>query len=225
MEKPDPNNIEYKLSQLLDGDLSPDEEAALLARLRDDDELSRTYAGYRRLDEMLEDLAVAPELSDVDYESQRADIMSTLAKRALLAKPRRRVLPFVFGGALAAAAAAVVVLGAMTFFRTSIVPVDSPVGGSVASAIVQPPRSQGTVESFIEPMARDRDGSAYVSIVQVRVHYLDDDEFMLSDPNDNPLLAHGSDIGKTTTKPLPAGTVLMVLDRPERDGYEWFDVF
>ena len=32
MDKSDPNNIEYKLSQLLDGDLSPAEEAELLEK-------------------------------------------------------------------------------------------------------------------------------------------------------------------------------------------------
>jgi len=236
MEKPDPNNLEFKLSQLLDGDLSPDEEAALLARLRDDDELSRTCAGYRRLDEMLGDLAAAPELADVDYDAQRADIMATLARRALLAKPQRRVLPWMFGSVAAAAAVAVLALGATLFFKTSVITVDSPTDGLVivpvdkpadpliASALVLPSRSRGTVESALQPMVRDRVGIASVSIVQIRVNYLDDDEFMLSDPDDNPL-AHGSDIGRPVAKPLPAGTVLMIFDRPVERDYDMFDVF
>jgi len=224
------DNIEFQLSQLLDGDLSPEEEARLLARLRDDEELSRTYAGYRRLDEMLEDLAVAPELSEVDYDTQRSDIMASLAKKALLTqRPRTRVLPWVFGGAMAAAAAAALVLGAMTFFKTAFVPTAVPTtggpAGSVASMIVPPSKNLGTVESALEPLARDA-GEYDIAIVQARVNDLDDDEFMLSDPEDNPLLAHRGEIGRDTKiNPLPAGTVLMVLDRPVERDFDWFDVF
>jgi len=231
MEKIDPNNIEFKLSQLLDGDLSPDEQDRLLARLRDDEELSRTYAGYRRLDAMLEDLIVAPELSQVDYDAQRADIIATLEKRSLLAKPRPRVIPWVYRGALAAAATVLLAIGATMVFKTAMpdpTPGPTPVGG-VASAIV-PPRMVGSIESSVAFQSY-RDESA-VSLVQIRVNYLDDNEFMLSDPDGfdkNPL----ADTGQTgpfantdgNTKPLPAGTVLMVLDQPVEREFDWFDVF
>ncbi|MCL2701136.1 MAG: hypothetical protein FWE88_05525 [Phycisphaerae bacterium] len=224
MEKPEYDNMEFKLSQLLDGDLPPDEEALLLARLRDDDELAKTYAGYRRLDDMLEDLAVAPELSAVDYDAQRADIMACIEKKALLTySPRKRVLPWVFGGALSAAAVAMLAIGAFIVFRTAtVVPTPpQPTAGSVASVLVPPHMAAlGSVESAIEPFADDSEG---VSIVQIRISYPSDDEFMLADPNDNPL-AHG-DIGRTgpSATPLPAGTVLMVLDRP--DSFDWYDIY
>jgi len=218
----DKDNLEFKLSQLLDGDLDPTEEALLLARLREDSDLARQLAGYKHLDEMLEDLAVAPELSRVDYDAQRSEIMAKLEKKALLTAPRRlSIVRIAFSGALAAAATLLIVFGASMFFRNNaptMLPSRLPV------AVSEMPRAvnQGSVQSEVLPVTLE--GGDEVAMVQVRVIYPKDDEFMLASPDENPIT---NEMAKApASSQLPPNTVLMIQDNPATDkaGFDMFDI-
>jgi len=125
MDKPQNHlDLEFQISQYLDGQLSRRQAAMFERRLQRDEALRRELRRYTALESELSAMGQA-ELQDVDYADQRAEIMSALERRQLLEVPlprRRLVLRPVFA-VLAAAAVLVLVAGvAVRIFRSTAPP-------------------------------------------------------------------------------------------------------
>jgi anti-sigma factor RsiW len=102
-------DIEFQLSQLLDGELPEEQAAALRRRIAADPALAEQFRRYQALEEGLGRLG--SEMPAVDWDLQRESIRSVLEREALLkpmSTPWRGVL-FRWSAAAAAAAACVIV--------------------------------------------------------------------------------------------------------------------
>lgn len=102
MDIPPEHEVDRRLCEYLDGQLSAHERVQLERRLEHDEALRRELARYGDLDELLAGLARDP-VEGVDYDVQRAEIVAAVERQALLGA-RRLVLRPVFLGTMAAAA-------------------------------------------------------------------------------------------------------------------------
>lgn len=99
----DRTDIEFQLTELLDGNLSPERKAALEARLDTDPALRETLRQYASLDRALGGLGL--DRPAVDFARQREEIVAAVEERASSGAGRwqRLVLkPALLAGALAA---------------------------------------------------------------------------------------------------------------------------
>ena len=76
------DDIEYQLSQLLDGDLPAEQAKALLRRMESDPALADQFRRYRALEAGLGELA--EQMPAVDWEFQRESIRAALERESLL---------------------------------------------------------------------------------------------------------------------------------------------
>ncbi len=106
---PNNQNLEYQLSQHLDGQLDAEVRAKLQKRLAEDPELSRQWQRYTELDCQLDALSGEP-LPEIDFDEQRERIVAAVERKALLeGYPKRR---WVIGTrSMAVAAAAMLLMG------------------------------------------------------------------------------------------------------------------
>jgi len=88
MAKPKDDDLEFRLSCYLDGQLPRRERLALEKRLRQDEALREELRRYAALEASLAELS-AGEVGGVDYDRQRAEILAAVERKALLAPPRR----------------------------------------------------------------------------------------------------------------------------------------
>lgn len=140
------DNLEFKVSQYLDGQLSTEAAAELEELLGRDLNLRKELQQYASLNEMLQSLAMPAELEEIDFAAQRQDIMATLERRALVrAKPRWQLGIFV-RGALAAAAVLVLALSAFIVFRGGEVSEGAPIVAQSAMERLEP---AGIVDSVM----------------------------------------------------------------------------
>ena len=104
------SDIEYELSQLLDGDLPEERAEVLRRRLADEPALAEANSLYQSLDSALTGLA--EEIPSVDWQLQRESIRAILERESLLKPPASmwRGRLFRWSAAVTAAAAAVVAL-------------------------------------------------------------------------------------------------------------------
>ena len=112
MIEPRNKDLEYRLCQYLDGQLSRRERLAFEKRLQANEALRDTLGEYAALDRHLAELADT-EIEGVDYDLQRAEIVAAVERKALLAPRRRRLIfrrPLL--SALAAAASILIVASA-----------------------------------------------------------------------------------------------------------------
>jgi anti-sigma factor RsiW len=103
-----PEDIEYQLSQLLDGELPAEQAQALRRRLAEDPALAEEYRRYQALEKGLG--GMGRQTPSVDWELQRDSIRAVLEREALLkplSAPWRSVV-FRWSAAVSAAAACVV---------------------------------------------------------------------------------------------------------------------
>jgi anti-sigma factor RsiW len=102
---PDNTDLEFLINQYLDGQLEGRQLADFERRLAEDPALASELARYEALEGRLSAMS-GGGLEKVDFQAQRASIMSALERKALLTPPRRSVLLFrpAFWGAVAAAA-------------------------------------------------------------------------------------------------------------------------
>lgn len=116
MAGPEKDNLEYLISQYMDGQLTVRQEQGLRRRLEQDPALAEQWRQYQALDAQVSSVRAAA-LDAVDYAAQRSSIMGRLERKVLLEGPKRRVLVLrpAFWGAMAAAAA--VVLGVSVGWR------------------------------------------------------------------------------------------------------------
>lgn len=104
------DDIEYRLSQLLDGDLPDAEKLDLQTRLDNDADLAEQQRLYQSLDDALAEWG--EQVPPVDWNLQRETIGAALEREALL-RPTATAWPgrvFRWGAVVSAAAAAVIVL-------------------------------------------------------------------------------------------------------------------
>ena len=100
----DRKNTEYLLSQYLDEQLTPREEAELREKLSEDGDLREELRRYSALDEQLRSLGEV-EVEGIDYDAQRTGVVTAVERSVLLkARPRRRLILRPAFGAMAAAA-------------------------------------------------------------------------------------------------------------------------
>jgi anti-sigma factor RsiW len=199
--KNEKDNLEFLLSQYLDGQLDPQDMERLEDRLGSDQELRREFQRYAKLDEIMGELRSPPELGAVDFVAQRQEIMAALERKALLAgRPRFNVIRMTFAGVGALAAAAVIVVGAWLIFRTPTGGISSPVA---RVEIVKPVSSVHgqAVASLVGP------GPQNLNQAQVAVDYeqVPDNEFPLAAAEHT-----------TEAWSAPTGTVLMVGVSPRQ---------
>jgi anti-sigma factor RsiW len=162
------DNLEFELSQYLDGQLSGRRARQLERRLEQDPALRETLQRYAALDGRLVALGGAG-LAGVDYDSQRAEVVRRLERRALLERRPARIIFLrpVFamaGGGLAVAAA---VLIAVLVWRGGQPPVSTPTVSEVSVAVLAPVVPRG--------------GEA-----QVTLRRLEDREIRLADAEEGP---------------------------------------
>ncbi len=132
------DDIEYRLSQLLDGTLPPEQRAELEQRLAEDDALRRQLEEYRRLQTHLDGLTDLEPLA-VDYPQQRREIMGAIERRALLAPRGSRLRRWSRAAMLpASAAAAAVLIAAMVYFYGFPEPPGAAPGEPMVSARLVP---------------------------------------------------------------------------------------
>ncbi len=159
-----PDDIEFELSQLLDGELPAEQADALRQRLADDPALAEEYRLYKALDGTLSPAAEA--LEEVDWDFQRESIRGMLEREALLtaAGPswHGRLMRWAATVTAAAAAIAVLVLAVQQFLPTApetpVVP--TPPGTQAGLVVIYVPpasalRAAPLRVSFREPTAAD----------------------------------------------------------------------
>ncbi len=147
----DNERLEFTLSQYLDGELSPKEQAELRSRLAGDEALRDELRRYTALQQQIDD-ANRAELGDIDYDAQRAEIIAAVERKILLEGPPRRrplVLRPVFGVVIAAAAAMLLV-ASVAIWRLGQTPATT--SGPVVIAMVLPESSHHV--QAVEPVVR-----------------------------------------------------------------------
>jgi len=116
-----PDEIEFEMSQLLDGELSPEREAALRRRLGEDPALAEEYRLYKALDGTLS--PPGEPLDEVDWDFQRESIRGVLEREALLTASGSfwpgRVVRWAVTVTAAAAAIAILALAVQQWLPTS----------------------------------------------------------------------------------------------------------
>ncbi len=147
----DNERLEFTLSQYLDGELSPKEQAELRSRLAGDEALRDELRRYTALQQQIDE-ANRAELDGIDYDAQRGEIIAAVERKILLeGQPRRRplVLRPAFG-IVAVAAAAVLLVTSVALWRLGQTP--APTDGPAVIAMILPESSQ-TVQAA-EPVVR-----------------------------------------------------------------------
>lgn len=196
------DNLEFLLSQYLDGQLDPQEMERMEDRLGGDLELRRELQRYAKLDEMLGEMRLPPELEAVDFDAQRQEIMAALERKALLAgRPRFNVVRMTFAGVGALAAAAVIAVGTWLVIRTPTSTINSSPMARVE--VVKPASSSHgqVVVSVVGPAIEDSNQAQ----VAVQYEQVPDNEFPLAAAEHKP-----------QTWAAPTGTVLMVGVSPRQ---------
>lgn len=108
----DKDNLEFLISQYLDGQLSVRQEQDFARRLEQGAALAEELRKYQALEGHLKDVGSA-QIRQVDFEAQRSSIMERLERKVLLEGTRRRVFVLrpAFLGSVAAAAAIMLAVG------------------------------------------------------------------------------------------------------------------
>jgi anti-sigma factor RsiW len=127
MDQSEKDNLEFELNQYLDGELSGRRARKLERRIRVDPALQEELKKYAALEGRLSALG-AGELPGADYDSQRAEVLHALERRALLERPRRRIIIFrpVFAAVSGGLAIAAAIIVGLTLWLSSPAPVAAP---------------------------------------------------------------------------------------------------
>ncbi len=114
-------DLEFELSEYLDGNLPAHEAARLEKLLAEDNELRQQLQDYASLNEGLSKIGRA-ELEDIDYDRQRSEVMAAIERKVLLegypARRRQVAIRWMAGGLAAAAAVLIVASLALQLFRS-----------------------------------------------------------------------------------------------------------
>ena len=106
------SDVDYLLSEYLDGQLEPARAAEIERCMADDPQLGRELQRYAALDKRLQPADEAA-LAGIDYAAQRADIIAAIERKVLLdGQPRRRAVLRPIFRTLAAAAVLLIVASA-----------------------------------------------------------------------------------------------------------------
>lgn len=189
MDRPEKDNLEFELSQYLDGQLSGRRARKVQRELERSPELQEDLKKYAALDGLLTG-AARQAVPGVDYDAQRAEVLRLLERRRLLeGRPRRTIVlrpVFALGGGLAVAAALVV-----AFALRTQQPAD------------KAPTHGGAVEVFAQVVIPAAPGPA---VAEVRLPRMDEKDFRFSDAPADPGLT------ELAGEPLPPGTVMVLVE-------------
>jgi anti-sigma factor RsiW len=152
------DDIEFELSQYLDGELSRRRARRLERRLEEDASLHATLQQYALLEGRLASLGEAG-LAGADYDSQRAEIVRRLERQKLLSRPTRRTvfLRPVFALSAGGLAVAATILLVALLWRGGAGPVLPAAGAEVAVMVMQPAAPAGCEASVSIRRLEDKD--------------------------------------------------------------------
>jgi anti-sigma factor RsiW len=196
MNQHERDNLEFELSQYLDGELSGRRARRMERRLEEEPALREDLKKYAALGEQLDALA-RTDVPGMDYDWQRSEVVRMLERKRLLdARPRRTIFfrPVFWGAGGALAVAASVVVGIMAWMS-------SPAGPAKAPGLPAPEISV----ALVMPAA------AAQSQVQAKLRKLDENDYRLAGP---PAEEQGMEIA-TRMKP-PPGTVMVSVNSQHR---------
>jgi len=191
MDQAEKDNLEFELSQYLDGELSGRRARRLERRLAEDPALQEELKKYAALEGHLAGMArKGPE--GADYDFQRAEILRMLERKRLLEAPRRRPVvlrPWFMAAGGGLAVAATVIISVLAWMPPHV-----PVGSSLAPEVSV---------AVVAPSARQH------GQVQVALPRLDAMDYRLSE------VAAGTEPQESGAEPEPPpGTVLVSVNSP-----------
>ena len=195
------DNLEFELSQYLDGQLSGRRARRLERRLDQEPALREELKKFAALDEQLSQLA-QKDVAGLDYDWQRSEVVRMLERKRLLGARSTRTIFFrpVFwgtGGALAVAAA--VVIGILAWM-----PPAGPTGNPTVATALTPEVSVALV----------RPAAPMQGTVQASPRRLDENDYRLPGP---PVEDPGMEIA--TRAKAPPGTVMASFNQPRPSQY------
>ena len=139
MDRPEKDNLEFELSQYLDGELSGRRARKLERRIAEDPALQKELKKYAALEGQLSALGSSP-LAGADYDSQRAEVLRMLERRRLLERPRPRPVFFrpVFAAVSGGLAVAAAIIIGIALWPSPVGPVPPAPVHEVQVAVVAP---------------------------------------------------------------------------------------
>jgi anti-sigma factor RsiW len=166
-------DLEFLISQYIDGTISPDDRVALEARLATDVEARELVREYRKLEGLIQ--ANVPPVPEVDYDALTSRINDAIDEQQA-ERTRRFRIPWIGGGiGLALAASVMIVIG--TWMRTATPTKTGPgqlaAGKAVAEVAVVFPEvsiSPGPAVQVVEISGPAGGGSASIAISEAIVH-------------------------------------------------------
>jgi anti-sigma factor RsiW len=198
MDRPEKDNLEYELSQYLDGQLSGRRARKVQRELERSPELQEDLKKYAALDGLLTG-AARQGAPGVNYDAQRAEVLRMLERRRLLEGRQRRPIVlrpvFALGGGLALAAALVVGFALRTQQPTDNVP-----------------KTGTTVEVFAQIVVP---AAPRTAVAEGRLPRMDEKDFRFADAPADPGLA------ELAGEPLPPGTVMILVEPSPREDGDW----
>lgn len=166
MKEKQEKNLEFQITQYLDGLLNEDESAQLEAQLETDPALREIFDKYQALQSKLESLG--EDLPEIDFDLQRQQIMGQIDSRnsARSVKLTRRIFRPVF--ALTAVAAIVLISFGVLMIAKINLPTAEP--KSVESIVLRPsPVHFGKVVATVSPASPEITTKRMVQILARRM--------------------------------------------------------
>ncbi|HUT00982.1 MAG TPA: hypothetical protein VM031_00900 [Phycisphaerae bacterium] len=152
MTQPDTHDVEYLLCRHLDGQLDRRERRALEQRLEADPGLREQLRLYGALDGLLAGLSTEA-IDGIDYDLQRAEIITAVERKVLLSTERRRRLVFRPRFLLTAAAAMLlmaVAVGVVVLWP-GVGGAPTPIATMDISRVAPTPRPAGQISGTVHP--------------------------------------------------------------------------
>jgi len=198
MARPEKDNLEYELSQYLDGQLSGRRARKVQRELERSPELQEDLKKYAALEGLLTG-AARQGVPGVNYDAQRAEVLRMLERRRLLEGRQRRPIVlrpvFALGGGLALAAALVV-----AFSLRTQQPTDNVLKAGQA------------VEVFAQVVVP---AASRTVVADSRLPRMDEKDFRFADAPADPGLT------ELAGEPLPPGTVMILVEPFSHEDADW----
>ncbi len=176
--KMDNQDLEFQISQYIDGQLDPRQRQELEARLHADPAAAELLRQYKALQSHLGQLD-AMGLDGIDFDSQRATIMASLERKALLTSRQRRVFvlrPAFIGAVAAAAVVLLAVTVGVKFLDFGSLATDG--GAAIVKCQILPPAGAST-----------EDGKPIVQAYAIQLDEAEEDETVAGLPSGTVLVS------------------------------------
>lgn len=152
------DDIQFKLSQLLDGDLPEREASALHQRMAEDPQLAEEFRLYQAIEQNL--AGAGADLPGVDWDSQRQSIRETLEREALLKDTQpiwaKKTFRWAAGVTSVAAAIMLMVLAMGRFLPSSSdsTQIATPTGNGGGTSVATPATPARTGVAVVTPVGK-----------------------------------------------------------------------